>query len=46
MVRAIIAFTAGSTVFTPTSQGSINFTPDYVVLLWHKLFKYAAWHSL
>jgi hypothetical protein len=36
---------AGETVFTATSQGANNFTPD-VLLLWENLYKYVVCHVL
>ena len=46
MDLAIIAFTAGRTVFTPTSHGSIKFCAPLTLIFWGKLFKYVARHKL
>src|SRR5450759_2230392 len=45
MDLAIIAFTAGRTVFTPTSHGSIKLCTNYLIF-GGNLFKYAACHRL
>ncbi len=45
MDLAMIAFTAGRTVFTPTSHGSIKFAP-ITVIFGGNLFKYDACHKL
>ncbi len=39
MVLAIIAFTAGRTVLTPTSHGSSKQSPDYWVIYGEKYLK-------
>jgi hypothetical protein len=42
----MMAFTAGSTVLTPTSQGNSKQSPEYWGILWGNLFKLDDCHKI